>query len=247
MYPELERARSWYSVSLPFHHPSTYAGPVTDEALDEHILAELVHRAIKEFVPDGPVHLVGYSVGGFCALNYAAKFPGRVLSVVSVGGLVGGRTFGLEGALEFISAGNLLRRIAFFAGYRLLQSHRFFYKLATLSYARRWRRLLRYPDLNPTIDSIFPDVRHHPVAGQRAWGRFLLGMNLWDELDRINCPVLVVAGSRDPVIPYTHQKKYAGLLPDARLLTLEGVGHVAFGEAPEKFKKAVVDWFTPAP
>jgi len=233
MYPELETARSWYSISLPFHHPSTYDGSVTDEALDEHILAELIHRAIGEFVPGGP--------------NYAAKFPGRVRSVVSVGGLVAGRTFGLEGALEFISAGNLLRRTAFFLGYRLLQSHRFFYKLATLSYARRWRNLLRYPELDPTINNVFPDVRRHPVAGQRAWGRFLLGVNLWDELDRITCPVLVVAGSWDPVIPYAHQKKYAGLLPNARLVVLERVGHVPFGEAPGRFKKEIVDWLTPAP
>lgn len=243
MYPELAVDRSWYSVSLPFHYPSTFSGKVTDEALDEHILAELFHRVVNEFLPSGDFHLVGYSVGGFAAMNYAAKFPRRVLSVVSVGGFVAGRTFGLEGALEFIAQGNFLRKAAFHTGYWLLKRHRFFYKMATLSYARRWLYLLRYPDLDPTIRNVFPDVKHHPIAGQRAWGRFLLGMNLLDELDRIECPVLVIAGNRDPVIPYEHQKTYSELLPDATLVTLAGGGHVAFGEAAEAFETYLLSWF----
>ncbi len=242
MYPELTTRRSWYSISLPLHYPSTYDYADFSGALDENLLAELIDKAIADFLPPGGFHLVGYSVGGLAALNYAAKYPQRVLSVVSVGGFMAGRTRGLEGALEWIAKGNTLRKGLFYAGYWLLQRHRIFYKMATVSYARRWLQLLSYPALDATIDLVFQDVRHHPIAGQRAWARFLLTINLLDEVCTIACPVLVVAGDRDPVIPYNHQQQYAAMLPNARLVTLPGTGHVPFAEAPATFKKELIDW-----
>ena len=243
MYPELTKDRSWYSVGLPLHYPSTFAGRATEEDLDEYILAELLDRAIGEFLPPGPFHLVGYSVGGLTALNYAAKFPTRVRSVVSIGGFVTGRTGGLEGVLEYVARGNFLRKALFRTGYWIMQRHRIFYKLATLTYARRWGALLRYPALDATIRNVFADVRHHSIAGQRAWFRYLLGMNINDELTAVRCPVLVAAGTADPVIPYAHQEEYAAALPNATLLRLEGVGHVPFAEAPERFRAALLEWF----
>ncbi|WP_116126552.1 alpha/beta fold hydrolase [Lewinella sp. IMCC34183] len=242
MYPELAAERSWYSVSLPLHHPSSYSGPFTDATLDEYVLADLVRAAVTDVLPEGKFHLVGYSLGGFACLNYAAKFPERVLSVVSVGGFVTGRARGLEAVLQFLARGELIRRAMFHTSWWILQRHVFFLKLATIFYARRWRRLLAYPPLDPTLRDIFPDVRRHPVAGQRHMFRYLLDMDLLDEIENIHTPTLVIAGDRDPIIPYPHQREYAARLPRGEFLSLEGVGHVAFAEAPRAFKDAVLRW-----
>tara|TARA_B110000305_G_scaffold230444_1_gene282656 strand:- start:244 stop:630 length:387 start_codon:yes stop_codon:yes gene_type:complete len=86
MYADLEKDRSWYSVSLPFHHPSTFEGDISKEVITEELLAELLAKPIDALIPEGKFHLVGHSLGGFAALNYAAKFPDRVASIVSVGG-----------------------------------------------------------------------------------------------------------------------------------------------------------------
>jgi len=243
MYPEIYRRRSWYSISLPHHFPSTYAGRITTNALNENLLADLLHEVIKT-IPSKKVHLVGYSVGGFAAMNYAAKYPDRVASIISVGGFMTGRARGIEGVLQFFAKGNFLRKAIFYTAYWTMQRHRFFFKLATLAYARQWKNLLNYAALNPTIRNIFPDVQRHRIAGQRAWFRYLLDMDLLDETCDIGCPVLVIAGDQDPVIPFRHQERYAGLLPNSKLVVLPGVGHVAFGEAAEEFKAAVLSWLS---
>lgn len=242
MYPELDEHHAWYSVGLPLHHPSTYAGKIDDDTLDEQLLAELLDRVVRG-LPADRVHLVGYSVGGFAALNYAAKYPERVASVVSIGGFLTGRARGLEGVVQTIAHAGWWGRALFRIAYWTMQRHRYFFKLATLAYARRWRQLLAYPALDPTIRNIFPDVRRHPIRGQRAWFRYLLEMDLLDEVAAIRCPVLVVAGDADPIIPFVHQQEYAALLPNAELTVLRGVGHVPFGEAPAEFRRALLDWF----
>ncbi|NJB86381.1 pimeloyl-ACP methyl ester carboxylesterase [Lewinella marina] len=242
MYPEITRERSWYSVSLPLHHPSGFDGEFTPDSLDEKIFAELIRRSIDNVLPEGRFHLVGYSLGGFACLNYAAKFPGRVASVVSIGGFMTGRARGLEGVLQFFARGRGLRRAIFHLSWWVMQRHVFFLKVATLFYARRWRHLLRYPPLDPTLAAIFPDVRRHNIRDQRALFRYLLDMDLMDEIEDIQTPTLVIAGDRDPIIPYEHQCAYAGRLPNCEFLSLEGVGHVSFAEAPETFRHAVLNW-----
>lgn len=242
MYAELRDGRSWYSISLPLHHPSTYAGNISVDEISEARFAELVHRAVEASVPGGEFHMVGYSLGAFACLNYAAKHPGRVRSVVSVGGFLTGRARGLEGVLQFFSKGTLLRRALFHGGWWIMQRHVVFLKLATIFYARRWGKLLSYPALDATLRAIFPDVQRHDIAGQRALFRYLLEMDLMDEVARIRVPTLVVAGNRDPIIPFAHQAAYAALLPNARLLELDGAGHVAFAEAPLAFRDALLDW-----
>ena len=123
-----------------------------------------------------------------------------------------------------------------------MQRHVTFLKLATLFYARRRRALLRYPALDATLNLIFQDVRRHDIEGQRALFRYLLEMDLMDELEALTHPVLVIAGDRDPIIPFTHQRAYAELLPNAELAVLRGVGHVPFAEAAEEFRGLILGW-----
>lgn len=242
MYDEVRNHREWFSLSLPLHHPSTYAGKFSADSLDETIFAELVARPIAELIPSSKFHLVGYSLGGFACLNYAAKYPDRVASVISIGGFMTGRARGLEGVLQFFAQGHLLRKALFHTSWWVMQRHVIFLKMATMFYARKWKQLLSYPPLDPTLRDIFPDVRRHSISGQRALFRYLLEMNLMDEIDDIHLPVLVVAGDRDPIIPYAHQREYAKRLGNATFLSLPGVGHVAFAEAPREFEEAILNW-----
>ena len=56
---------------------------------------------------------------------------------------------------------------------------------------------------------------------------FLVG-DTWPagaRVDGIGVPTMVVHGTTDPMFPLEHGRALAGLIPDARLLELEGVGH----------------------
>lgn len=61
-------------------------------------------------------------------------------------------------------------------------------------------------------------------------------------LPRLTCPVLVATGSEDRWSPPEQHAAMAALVPDARLIVVEGAGHMLPVEAPEAFNAAIADW-----
>jgi pimeloyl-ACP methyl ester carboxylesterase len=51
-------------------------------------------------------------------------------------------------------------------------------------------------------------------------------------LARITAPTLLVWGEQDQMIPVRNAQDYLRLLPDAKLVTFPGLGHVPHEEAP---------------
>jgi pimeloyl-ACP methyl ester carboxylesterase len=56
----------------------------------------------------------------------------------------------------------------------------------------------------------------------------------------IRCPTLLVWGSRDRLVPASVAAAWQQLLPDARLVTIAGAGHVPMVERPREFASAVL-------
>jgi pimeloyl-ACP methyl ester carboxylesterase len=54
------------------------------------------------------------------------------------------------------------------------------------------------------------------------------------EFSKVKAPVLTIHGTRDRQSPYGAGREWASILPNARLLTVEGAAHVPWIEAPEK-------------
>ncbi len=64
-----------------------------------------------------------------------------------------------------------------------------------------------------------PKANFHQLAAIIASGSIL------DELEKISCPALVFHGTEDPLVPASHAEKYAALIPDAKLVWMQGIGH----------------------
>ncbi len=47
-----------------------------------------------------------------------------------------------------------------------------------------------------------------------------------DELKKLNIPTLIVHGDGDKVLDYANGEALAGLIPNAKLITIKGGGHV---------------------
>jgi pimeloyl-ACP methyl ester carboxylesterase len=74
-----------------------------------------------------------------------------------------------------------------------------------------------------------------------AWSYAAPGArSLWRQVARVRAPSLVVWGDRDRVVSAALAPRTAATLPDARLLLLPGIGHVAQMEVPEVVARAVV-------
>jgi pimeloyl-ACP methyl ester carboxylesterase len=64
--------------------------------------------------------------------------------------------------------------------------------------------------------------------------------NAWRLARALRPPTLVVWGDRDRLVDPALAPRLADAVPDARLLVLEGVGHVAMLETPEPTARAVL-------
>lgn len=64
--------------------------------------------------------------------------------------------------------------------------------------------------------------------------------SLWRIAGRITAPTLVIAGRQDKLVDIRTAPQVARVIPDSRLLILDGVGHVAQIEVPRLVARAVV-------
>ncbi|KAF8289889.1 hypothetical protein TcBrA4_0134780 [Trypanosoma cruzi] len=53
-------------------------------------------------------------------------------------------------------------------------------------------------------------------------------------LKRIHVPTVILHGTKDPIVPYVNGKQLAGMIPQAKFVTLEGIGHVLHPALREK-------------
>lgn len=60
-----------------------------------------------------------------------------------------------------------------------------------------------------------------------------------EDLEKIDVPVLVIGGTLSPPVHRSLNRTLADHLPDARLVEIEGSGHVVFAEKPAEFAREV--------
>jgi pimeloyl-ACP methyl ester carboxylesterase len=65
-------------------------------------------------------------------------------------------------------------------------------------------------------------------------------------IDGARCPVLVIHGDRDRLVPVELARETARGRTNWRLEVLEDIGHIAHMEAPERWLTAVDDWLVSA-
>lgn len=172
-------------------------------------------------------HLIGFSMGGMIAQEFALRHPERVstLTLLSTSGFVG------DPDLPGLSSGYFVSAFAEsfpFLLYRLLGGERNLIReriAKTILYSGSHDLDIREIAENTLYDlrkrrgvSITGAMQHHSavtIAGSR-----------YDRLPAITTPTLVVHGTADRLIPVQHGEKLVQLIPNAEPLWLEGVGHV---------------------
>jgi pimeloyl-ACP methyl ester carboxylesterase len=78
----------------------------------------------------------------------------------------------------------------------------------------------------------------HCLALLKDWNRNV------DELEsvmqQLDAPTLVIWGTRDRLVCYDSAQKVVSALPNARLITISGAGHLPYEERPEEFNSALI-------
>jgi pimeloyl-ACP methyl ester carboxylesterase len=213
--PALERHHEVLAPTLPGHA----GGPSSPDGADARTLADAVESAIDD-AGFATAHLVGNSLGGFVALELAAR--GRAASVVALApaGSAPPSTFATQAevvdALAAI-APHVDTLVATSAGRRQ----------ATRLVSERYEHIPR--DL----------VAHLVIAAAACRGaqRLLAAAprERWTlDTERIDCPVRIVWGAEDRLLPWPEAaERFRTGLPLATWDVLDGVGHCPQLDVPE--------------
>jgi pimeloyl-ACP methyl ester carboxylesterase len=209
---------------------------------------------IDAAVPEGPIVLVGHSMGGMTVMALAAQFPElireRVVAVALVGtssGRLGEVNFGLP-----VAGVNAVRRVLpgvlkalgqradlvekgrratadLFAG--IIKRYSFASRDVDPAVARFAERMIEGTPID-VVAEFYPAFTDHDKTEALA---YFAGL-----------PVLVLAGVRDLVTPSEHSEAIADLLPEAELVLVPDAGHLVMLEHPEVVTDRLADLLTRA-
>ena len=82
-------------------------------------------------------------------------------------------------------------------------------------------------------------MAHVPDSTYRDMVLAMPGFDQRAALERIAAPTLVLAGSRDKSAPAEGMQRMAAKIPGAKYAVIEGAGHLAYVEQPDRFNAAV--------
>jgi len=216
--PALERRHDVLAPTLAGHA----GGPAIDEITDT-ILADHVERAMDE-AGFATAHIAGNSLGGFVALQLAAR--GRARSVVALAPAGGWADDAYKDLLAFQK--ELIGQIRAAAPYAVTltstpEGRRQATRLLTVSYehipAELLAHQLRAAAAAPRALQLIEHGASHP----------------WQlDAEHIACPVRVVWGTEDALLPWpSAAARYADdWLPHADWVILDGVGHAPQLDVP---------------
>jgi pimeloyl-ACP methyl ester carboxylesterase len=168
------------------------------------------------------VSLIGTSLGGWVAAEFAVAHPQRVERLVLVGAS-GLKVDGVERFDVFINPIEETLRHLFHDQTRVAQ--------------------LLPTDIGP--DVIVRGYRESTTLARLTWNPYMYNPKLARRLRRVTAPTLVVWGREDAFLPLAHGEAYAQLIPHATLLTVPDCGHLVPFEQTEAFIEHVTAFLSP--
>ncbi len=174
-------------------------------------------------------HIVGASLGGMIAQRLVLSHPEKALSLTSI--MSSGFVLNPKNAPNF--ANKILYLMAQFLAKNIkLRDKMLNGKVTVDDYVENYRRLAgtKYAFDEPYFRQLFSwsileRKGQNPKARLQQFSAIVASGSRLAELPNIKVPVLIVHGTVDPLIPPIHAKTYAPLIPHAKMLWLDGVGH----------------------
>lgn len=202
----------------------------TDDVFTEHVasvIGLLDHLGLVKAV------IVGHSMGGLVSLQVACDHPARVLGLLLTD--AGGANIS-PGRLQWILAVLRVFNAIFSVSWvpRVVAETRWLRAPLFTAAVHNWRTLskpmalellprLSAPGFMQSLKAAAVAVNH--VAPQA-----------------VTSPCLVVWGNRDRILPLSTGHSLVSKMPDARLVTLEAVGHCPMIEAPGQFSELLAEF-----
>ncbi|MGH2523476.1 MAG: alpha/beta fold hydrolase [Anaerolineales bacterium] len=221
---QLASAYRCWSIDLPGFGDSDkpldqwYSIPNYTSVLRDFVLSHRLSRA----------HLVGHSMGGLIALDFAVTHPELIERLIAINPVVTGRAH-----LRQLLAPRLGRQLL---GWTLRLSPRVV------------QPVLRHP-LSDRLHHGLKHIRRRTEDFARGtldsiWGsgRAVIEHDLSPHLERVTAPTLVILGNQDLVVPNSEGQLAAERIPHARLSVLRA-GHLVTDDCPAETVGLIREFF----
>jgi len=173
--------------------------------------------------------LLGHSWGGGWAIHFAKAFPDRVRRLVLID-----------------SSGLNPRERPEWELLKLPVIGRILARMVTRNSVRKGLKAAFHDSAHVTpemVEAVYTPLTIPSVRfAQHSFSRHLDWTRTETILPQLRLPVLVLWGREDRYIPVAYGSKMADLLPDSRLVIIDGCGHSAHEEKPETVNRCILDF-----
>ena len=180
------------------------------------------------------LHLVGHSLGGCVALDYALSYPQRIKTLTLVApapaeghSVINSSRYGNG----FTSSSSTLH-----SAFRLSESLGTHRKVMERALARMVAPDRMDGDFRALVDDAVRMSRNAAVGHIET----LSTWDVQDAIGRLNLPVLIIGGRNDHLIPPEALQRAAAKFPNGRLIIWPGMGHTPQLEHPERFNRILL-------
>jgi len=178
---------------------------------------------LLEDTATGPAHVVGISMGGVIAQQFALDFPGMIRRLVLANTFAVLRPATTSGWFYFLR--------------RLILVH-------TLGLAAQARfvagRIFPEPHQAPLRELLISSISR---ADPRAYRRAMVSLGTFDSrsrLAKIKAPTLVITGANDTTVGTLRQKSLAEAIPGARQVVIPEAGHAVSVDQADRFNRELL-------
>jgi len=186
--------------------------------------AELIER-----LDYTPCHFLGFSMGGFVGIRLAIRRPELVKSLMLIDTSADPEPE--ENLLEYRLLSLITRWIGPWAvagrAMPIMFGQRFLSDPARVELRKKWRRHL---------------LAHDRIGVTRAVMGVITRQGVYDELDKIRVPALIIVGEQDVATVPEKSKRMHARIPNSRLVIIPHAGHMTPVEEPEAVNGALEEF-----
>jgi 3-oxoadipate enol-lactonase len=168
--------------------------------------------------------VVGVSFGGAIALQMAVEHSQRLGALIIQGA---------DASFPTTIGSSIARRVL--ERFPLPSNNDFLNQFFNLLHGSR-------PEPGPLVDFVVERIweTDQSVIAQRL--SQLERFDITDQLWRVDTPTLIIAGSKDAIVPAGRQLRLSRGIPGAQLEMIEGAGHISFLTHRQEFARRVVQY-----
>lgn len=192
--------------------------------------------AILDHLEISKVHVIGMSMGGMIGQRLAISYTDRVKTLTSIMS-TGYWSDPQLVSLPFKFKMNFIR--AFLLYNRGLHKAEVKIKFNVAIYQMLLGKGNYKFDPKSLAQTIMYEIKHrrafNPKVGDQHSLAIVKSGSRYEELKKLQVPTLVIHGTDDTLIKVHHAKKYAPMIPNAKLVLLDGMGH----DLPEAYMNEI--------